>query len=140
MRAFLSADVEHPLRKGKDSLQDESRLSDTRFATKQNDTAGHKAATEDAVELAVVHVDARLVAGRDVTEVERAASAGGMAYGTESRGGAKGSVTSHILRFRCGNTHFLERVPLPAIRAFPYPLGRVVAAVLTNVCYLILSH
>ena len=68
------------------------------------------------------------------------ALAGGMAYGTESRGGAKGSVTSHILRFRCGNTHFPERVPLPAIRAFSYPLGRVVAAVLTNVCYLILSH
>jgi len=72
MGALLAADVEDAQGQAKHGLQGERGLADAGFAAQQDDAAGHQSAAKDAVQLLVLHVDARIVGGADVAETQDA--------------------------------------------------------------------
>ena len=58
---LLAADIEHTaFGQAQHRLQDERALADTRLATQQHQAAMHQTASQDAVQLGIVHVHTRL--------------------------------------------------------------------------------
>ena len=74
MGALLAADVEDALAEVEDGLEDKRALADAGLTTEEDDAPGDETATEDTVQLTVEHVDAGLVVGTDLAQVEWAAA------------------------------------------------------------------
>ena len=132
--ALLTADIENLLfRQAEHRLQGQCTLANARFATQQHDAARHQTTTEHAVQLFVVHVDARVIMVGDVLQLQHLV----LPQGVPSRCGSRGSG---LLLAVASHTDLLKRVPLSAGRTFPDPLRRLLAAVGANVCNLVFCH
>lgn len=93
----------------------------------------HETATQYAVQFLVVHINARVVMGRDVTKAKHLVLSQLSARRCRSR------CSSHLFASVC---HFdlLERVPLSARRTFSDPFCRFLSAVLADIHCLVFCH
>ena len=122
--ALLTTDVEYaPVCQLEHGLQREGRLANARLAAQQHNAAGHQSAAKYPVQLAVVHVDARVVVGGNLFQPQHLV----LCKQRVAR------ILSQLVACRCssrrgcnlfarvGHLDFLEGVPLSAGRTLAYP-------------------
>ena len=93
--------------------------------------------TQYTVKLAVVHVYAGFVHGRNVTKLYSPLTTHhlpAMPIEHHGCGACRGGAAI------CRHTYLLERVPLSTIRTAPHPFLRLLPTVGTHVCYLVFCH
>ena len=121
-RALLARHIEHALSSPRDlrrHAKREARLADARIANDQDHRARNHAAAQDAIELARAGQKARHVLHGDLADSD----------GTRPVGKPEAQSVACALR-RGGLLD--ERVPRAAAWALAHPLGRIIAALLTD--------
>ena len=124
-----------PFRHSENGLQGQRTLADTWFSAQQDDAAWYQSASQNTVQFSVMHINARFVLPRDITQSHGAVFTACRCL-PDMRGSRAGSLLSAVV---C-NPDFLERVPLSAGRAFSYPFCRFLSAVLADIGYLVFCH
>ena len=113
---------------GQCDLQAERRFADARFAAQQHERSGNQTAAQHPVDLGVAQVEPRPVVRADLADALRGAAG--------QRGGHRGGDRTAL---PCDDL-FGEGVPLPAGGAASHPFGRLVAALLAEICFFDLCH
>ena len=114
-------------------LQRQCGLANTWFATQQNDAARYQSAAQHTIQLCIVHVDAYFVLTADVSQPHGT-------VGAQRHTCLRCCRCSRLSGCVASNLNLLEGVPLSASRTLANPFGRLLSAVLADVCYFVFCH